>query len=191
VRGAAPGFGDHLARHEQPELDAHARESDSLPACLSARGNVVIPRQLPSLHAAPIVHDRERRVSWVGEKADPRRAGVERVRHGFGENCLLKGAGVRVPQIFEQVLEVDSGLAHAYMLSPAAALSSTRARANVESFNQFTLQVSVAKECDRCGFAYFPRWCVGACARDQGVVSDVSSMRVAPVFRLPVRRLRR
>lgn len=133
VRSAAPGFGDHLARHEQPELDANPRESDSLPACLGARGNVVIPRQLPSLHTAPIVHDRQRRISRVGEKADARRAGVERVRYGFGENCLFKGAGVRVPQIFEQVLEVDSGLAHACMLSPAAPPSSTHARANVES----------------------------------------------------------
>jgi hypothetical protein len=31
VRGAAPGFGDHRARHQQPELDAHTGESDSLP----------------------------------------------------------------------------------------------------------------------------------------------------------------
>jgi hypothetical protein len=84
----------------------------------------VIPRQLPALHAAPIVHDRQRRVSWVGEKADARRAGVERVRHGFGENCLFKGTGVRIPQIFEQVLEVDSGFAQACMSSPAAAPSS-------------------------------------------------------------------
>ena len=41
VRGAAPGFGDDFARHEQPELDAHAGKSDSLAARLGARRHVV------------------------------------------------------------------------------------------------------------------------------------------------------
>ena len=121
VRGATPGFGYHLARHEQSELDADASESDSVPACLCARGHVVVPRQLPSLHATPVVHDRQRRVSRVGEKADVRCKRVERVRHGFSEDRLFQGAGVRVPQVFEEVLEVDAGFAHASILSSAAA----------------------------------------------------------------------
>ena len=121
VRGAAPGFGDHLARYEQPELDPDTRESDSLPARLGARRHVVVPRQVLPLHPPPIVHDRQRRVSRVGDKADARRAGVERVRHGFGQDRLFKRAGVRIPQVFEEVLEVDAGFAHASILSPAAA----------------------------------------------------------------------
>jgi len=77
----------------------------------------VVPRQLLSLHAAPIVHDRQRRVSRVGENADAGRAGVERVRHGFSEDRLFKGASVRVPQIFEEMLQVNSCLAHMGILS--------------------------------------------------------------------------
>jgi len=76
-----------------------------------------LPRQIPSLHPAPIVDDRERRVGRVGEKADARRAGVERVRHGFGKDRLFEGAGVRVAQVFEEMLQVNSGLAHVGILS--------------------------------------------------------------------------
>ncbi len=97
------------------------------PARLGARRDVVVPRQLPSLHAAPVVHDRQRRVSRVGEKPDARRTGVERVRDDFGEDRLLERAGVRVPQIFEQMLEVDAGFAHAGILSSAAAQRSHEA----------------------------------------------------------------
>ena len=120
VRGAAPGFGDHFARHEQPELDAHAGKPDPFAPRLGARRHVVIPRQLPSLHAAAVVHDRQRRFGRVGEEADAGRSGVERVRDDFGEDRLLEGSGVRVPQIFEEVLEVDAGFAHVGILSPAA-----------------------------------------------------------------------
>ena len=77
------------------------------------------PRQLSSLHPAAIVNDRQRRVSGVGEKTDARRAGVERVRDGFGEDRLFKGADVGVPQVFEEMLQINSGLAHMGILSRA------------------------------------------------------------------------
>jgi hypothetical protein len=45
-------------------------------------------------------------------------ARVERVRRDLGRDGLLEGAGVRVPQVFEEMLEVDSRLAHAAILPP-------------------------------------------------------------------------
>ena len=97
---------------EQPELDADAGEPDPLAARLRARRDVVIARQLPALHPAPVVHDGQRRVGGLVEQADARRAGVERVGDDLGEDRLLERAGVRVPEVFEQVLEVDAGFAH-------------------------------------------------------------------------------
>ena len=112
VRGAAPRFGDDLARDEQPELDPDAGKPDALAARLRARRHVVIPRQLPPLHPPPIVHDRERRVGRVGLEPDARRAGVERVGDDLGQDRLFERAGVGVAQVFEQMLEVDAGFAH-------------------------------------------------------------------------------
>jgi len=74
VRGAAPGLGDHLARYQQPELDAHARKADSFPARFGARRYVVVSRQLPPLHSAPVVDDGQRRVSRIGEEPDASRS---------------------------------------------------------------------------------------------------------------------
>ena len=45
MRRAAPRFGDHLARHEQAELDAHAGEPDPFAARLGARRDVVVSGQ--------------------------------------------------------------------------------------------------------------------------------------------------
>jgi len=36
----------------------------------------------------------------------------------LGEDRLLDRSGVRVPQIFEKMLEVDAGFAHGGILSP-------------------------------------------------------------------------
>ena len=104
------------SRDQQPELDAHTGESDSLPPRFCARRHVVVPRQLLSLHAAPIVHDRQRRVGRIGQQLDARRTGVERIGDDFGENRLLGLAGICVPQVLKKVLEIDSGFAHAAIL---------------------------------------------------------------------------
>ncbi len=112
VRRAAPRFGHDLARDEQPELDADAGEANPLAARLRARRHVVIPRQIPSLHPAPIVDDRERRVGGARLEADACRARVERVGDDLGEDRLFERAGVGVAEVFEQVLEVDAGFAH-------------------------------------------------------------------------------
>ena len=93
-------------------LDADTGKPDSFTTRFGARGDVVVPRQLPSLHPTPVVHDGQRGLSRVGKEADARRTRVERVRHDLGEDRFLEPSGISVPQIFEKVLEVDSGFAH-------------------------------------------------------------------------------
>ena len=117
VRGAAPRFGHHLTRHEKPKLDADAGKSDALAAALRARCDVVVPGQLSPLHPASIVHDRQRRVSRVREEADANGTRVERIGNDLGEDRFLERAGVGVPKVFEEMLEVDSSFAHGSMLS--------------------------------------------------------------------------
>jgi hypothetical protein len=93
-RGPPPGLGDHVGRDEESELDPDAREPDAFAASLAARGHVVVSGQLPPLHAAAIVDDRQGRFRGIGEQADAGRARVERVGHDFGEDRLLERAGV-------------------------------------------------------------------------------------------------
>jgi hypothetical protein len=78
----------------------------------------VVPRKLPALHPAPVVDDRQRRGSGVGEEADARRTRVERVCDDFREDRLLEGSSVCVPQVLEEVLEVNSRFADAGIVSP-------------------------------------------------------------------------
>src|SRR5688572_19984407 len=110
------------ARNEEAKFDANAGESYALARRFGARRNVVIPRKLPSLHPAAIVHNCERRLSRIGEKADARCARVKRIREHFGEDGLLESSRVRVAKIFQQVLEIDTRLPHARILSPGRML---------------------------------------------------------------------
>ena len=119
MRRTAPRFGDHLARHEQSKLDADTSKPDARATRLTAGSDVMGPRQFAPLHPAPIVDDRERCLSRIGQQADARCSRVERIRDDFGEDRLLERSGVRVPQIFEKMLEVDAGFAHGGILSPA------------------------------------------------------------------------
>ena len=114
---AAPGFGDHLARHQEPELDADAGKSDPLAALLRARRDVVIPGELLPLNPAAIGHDGQCGFGRARQQPDQGRARIERIGDDFGENLLLERAGVGVAQIFEEVLEVDAGLARGAILS--------------------------------------------------------------------------
>ena len=73
--------------------------------------------QFPALHAAAVIDDRQRRVEGVGQETNVARTGVECIGDDLGEDRLFKGAGVGVPQVFEQVLEVDSSLTHGGIIS--------------------------------------------------------------------------
>lgn len=76
----------------------------------------MIARQLSSLHPATVVHDGQRSVGAVRLQANERGPGVERVGDDFRQDGLFQRAGVRVAQIFEQMLKVDPGLAHGRIL---------------------------------------------------------------------------
>jgi hypothetical protein len=121
MRLAASRLRDHLAGHEQSELDADAGEADSLSARLRAGRDIVIPRQLAPLHPPAVVRHRERRLGGVGRDTDAGGAGVEGVGDHFREDRLLEGAAVGVPEILEQVPQVDPCLAHGRILSPGKA----------------------------------------------------------------------
>jgi hypothetical protein len=57
---------DHFLRHEQPELDADACKANPFAAALRARCNIVVSGELTSLHATPVIDNRQSCVSSVG-----------------------------------------------------------------------------------------------------------------------------
>ena len=100
---ASAGFREHVGAHEQPELDADARESNSFASRLDRRGDVVKSTELGAAHAAAVVGDGERRPRGIDGDGDRRRAGVERVRDNLGEYGFLDGARVGVSEVLEQM----------------------------------------------------------------------------------------
>ena len=90
VRGRAPRLGDDLLRDKQTQLDPDARESDPLTARLRAGRDVVVSRQLPALHAASVVDDRQRRVGGARAQLNDARAAIERVGHDLGQDGLFE-----------------------------------------------------------------------------------------------------
>ena len=142
VRRASDGFGDDLARHQQPELDPDAGKADALASGLAARCDVVISGQLPPLHPAPVVDDRQGPVGRVGAQADERRTRVERVGNDFGQDCFFERTGIGIAKVFKQMLEIDPGFTHGRILSlPALSRAGPRPRP----------RVIVAAECRTAG----------------------------------------
>ncbi len=113
VRGAAARFGDDVPAGEETELDADAGKPDALSLALRAGGDVVIPRQFPAQHAAPVVHDGERGLTGIDGERDLRRSGIQRVGGDFREDGFLDRPRVGVAQILEEVEKVDARLTHA------------------------------------------------------------------------------
>jgi hypothetical protein len=116
MRRPAPGFGNDLARHEKAKLDPNAGEADAFTALFRAGRNIVIAGQLSALHASAIVDDRQGRIDGVGQEANAGRARVKRIRDYFGKDRLFERPGVGIPQVFEEVLEVDSCFTHVRIL---------------------------------------------------------------------------
>ena len=88
-----------------------AREPDALPASLRAGGDIVVAGQVAPAHPRPIVDDRERRQGGIGPEMKSGRARVEGVRHDLGHDRLLEGAGIGVPDVLQEVLQIDACLA--------------------------------------------------------------------------------
>ncbi|HMJ61698.1 MAG TPA: hypothetical protein VK493_08040 [Bryobacteraceae bacterium] len=60
-------------------------------------------RQIASLHARAIVDNRQRALARIGLERDQRCAGIEGVGHDLGKNGFFQGAGISIPQIFEEM----------------------------------------------------------------------------------------
>jgi hypothetical protein len=108
----APGLGHDLLAREQRQLDADSRESDALPARLRGGGKIVIAAQVPARHARAVVHDRQAGGRGIRRDLYQVGAGVQRIGEYFGEDGLLDGAGIRVPQVLEEVQQVNAGFGH-------------------------------------------------------------------------------
>jgi hypothetical protein len=112
-----PRFGNDLARHEKTQFDPDTGESDAFAAPFRACRNVVVACQLSALHASAIVDDRQCRIACVGQEANAGRTGVKRIRDHLSEDRFFEGPGVGIPQVFEEVLEVDTCFTHVRILS--------------------------------------------------------------------------
>ena len=100
---------------------------------LAARCDVVISGQLPPLHPAPVVDDRQGPVGRVGAQADERRTRVERVGNDFGQDCFFERTGIGIAKVFKQMLEIDPGFTHGRILSLPALSRADRVPALVLS----------------------------------------------------------
>lgn len=83
------GLGKNFAANEQSEFYSDSGEANSLATDFCARGNIVIARQLTSLHAAAVIDSDECALRRVAFKSDSRSARVERIGHYFRENGFL------------------------------------------------------------------------------------------------------
>ena len=83
------GLGKNFAANEQAEFYSDSGKSNSLATGFCARGNIVIARQLTSLHAAAVIDSDECALRRVAFKNYPHSSRVERIGHYFGENGFL------------------------------------------------------------------------------------------------------
>jgi hypothetical protein len=72
----------------------------------------VVSGELAPPHAMPVVDDGQRGRGGIDGQGDLRGTGVQRVRHDFGENRLLDRAGVRIPEVLQEMQQIDSRLTH-------------------------------------------------------------------------------
>src|SRR5439155_12783434 len=75
-------------------------------------GDVVIAGEVATLHPRAVVDREELGRARIAAQPDQPRAGIQRVGDDLGEDRLFQRAGICVAQVFEQMMEVDSSLAH-------------------------------------------------------------------------------
>ena len=113
VMSAPPRLRQHLLGDEQADLDAHAGEADALPSHLGGRGHVVVPGEVAPAHPAAVVQHGQRALAGIHRDRQRSRVRVDGVGDDLGQDGLLGSARIGVAEIFEEVQEIDAGLAHA------------------------------------------------------------------------------
>src|SRR6266566_1760629 len=121
ARSAAPRFREYVVAREKAELNAHAGKPDRPTACLCTGRKVMIAAQLGPRHAAPVVPHDER----VGSRFERnhRCPGVQGIRDDLADDRFLERGGIGVPQVLEQVKQIDACFAH---FRPASYVTSWR-----------------------------------------------------------------
>ena len=109
---AASSLGEHFGRDQKAQFYADAGKTDALAAGFTARRDVVIARQLAALHAGAVVDGDEGSSARVRFERYHGGAGIERVRHHFRKDCLLKRCRVGIAQVFEEMLQIDASFTH-------------------------------------------------------------------------------
>ncbi len=107
-----PGLGDNLVAHQEAQFDPHSGETDAPPPPFAGGSQVMIPGQGLPAHPLSIVHHRQGGGHRVGPHPDQAGSRVQGVRHDLGEDRVLQAFRIRVPEVFQEVKEVDAGLAH-------------------------------------------------------------------------------
>ena len=127
-------FRHHFLTHQQAKLDADAGEADTLPARFAARGDVVIPGQLPAAHPGAIIDRGQgtgRRIAFEGDLRGTR---VESIGDDLRENGLLDRSRIGIAQVLQKVQQIDSSFTH---LSRSLDLIFVETRPNrYEAFHQ-------------------------------------------------------
>src|SRR6266566_1957602 len=177
ARSAAPRFREYVVAREKAELNAHAGKPDRPTACLCTGRKVMIAAQLGPRHTAPVVAHDER----VGSRfeRDHRRPGVQGIRDDLADDRFLKRGGIGVPQVLEQVKQIDACFAH---FRPASYVTSWRFVRHWSRKGRATVRAcaSVASTTSRSAFiARIWRFCVTL----SFCVAGTSEIRFTPVSR--------
>jgi hypothetical protein len=83
----------------------------------------MVAGQLAPAHPRAIVGDGERRQGGIGPELKRGRARIEGVGHDLGHDRLLERPGIGVPDVLEEMLQIDACLAHVYQIVRRRGLS--------------------------------------------------------------------
>ena len=107
---AALGLRDHVFTHEQAQLDADTGKPDALPSHFRAGRDVMIAPHLCALHAGAVIHGGEGALRGISRHHNPAGAGVQRVGDDLRENGFFETGRIRIPQVFQQMFEINARL---------------------------------------------------------------------------------
>ena len=109
---AATSFGKNFLADQEAELDSDSGETYSLSSGFGAGSDVVITSQFAALHPGAIVYRGQRVLCRVAFEADLGCARVEGVGRDLGKNRFLERSRVCVPQVLEQMQQIDACFTH-------------------------------------------------------------------------------
>src|SRR5262245_5731115 len=119
----AASFGQYLRADYQAELDDDTGETDARAPRFDGRGDVVVTRQLAALHSGSVVECRQCALDWIRCKNNFRRARVEGVGNDLGENGFFDRPRIGIPEIFEEMLQIDACFTHSKILIAKSVLT--------------------------------------------------------------------